>query len=99
MQSVALAATADVPVGSGLRVPQRELVIVQPQEGEFYAYGERCPHAGCAVATFTDAEILCPCHGSAFSTTTGDVLRGPATTGLYPIEVEIAGDQIVTAVG
>lgn len=98
VQSVALAATADIPIGSGLRVPQRELVIVQPQEGQFFAYGERCPHAGCAVATFTDAEIRCPCHGSAFSTTTGDVLRGPATSGLYPIAVEVDGDQIVTAI-
>ncbi|GAA1860384.1 Rieske (2Fe-2S) protein [Brevibacterium marinum] len=69
---------ADVPVGSGTVVDET-YVVTQPKEGEFYAFSSVCTHQGCQVRTVTEDKITCPCHSSQFSTTTGEVLTGPAT--------------------
>lgn len=44
-----------------------------------------CPHMGCLVA-WNPVETCwdCPCHGSQFSAE-GEVINGPATTGLSPV--------------
>ena len=97
-KSVILASVADVPVGGGYRVLDRELVLTQPEEGEFRGFSHYCPHAGCAVAEFDRGEIICPCHGSRFSAESGDVTQGPALTGLYPVSVAVVGDKIVSTV-
>ena len=77
-----LASVADVPVGGGTVVETARVVVTQPVEGEFKAFSAVCPHQGCLVAEVRDGEIVCPCHGSRFDITTGDVVAGPATTGL-----------------
>ena len=52
------------------------------------AFDAICPHAGCTVAYQSAANIIaCPCHGSEFNPSTGDVIHGPATRGLTPISV------------
>ena len=68
----------DVPVGSGTVVDET-YVVTQPKEGEFYAFSSVCTHQGCQVRTVTEDKITCPCHSSQFSTTSGEVLTGPAT--------------------
>jgi Rieske Fe-S protein len=97
-KAVILASVSDVPEGGGYWAQDRELVITQPEPGEFRAFSQHCPHAGCAASEFANGEIVCPCHGSRFSADTGDVVQGPATTGLYAVEVEAIGDKIVTSV-
>lgn len=64
--------------------------------GAFYAFGDTCTHLGCSLAE-GDLEgtiVTCPCHGSEFDVTTGDVVRGPAgdPVGSYPVRVE--GDTL-----
>ena len=58
----------------------------------FYAFGDTCTHRGCSLAEGDlDATIVtCPCHGSQFDVTTGEVLRGPALEPVrsYPARVE-----------
>ncbi len=50
-----------------------------------YALSDHCSHRGCALAGGTiegkgdDAAVVCPCHGSTFRLTDGEVVRGPAT--------------------
>jgi nitrite reductase/ring-hydroxylating ferredoxin subunit len=48
--------------------------------GAFYAFGDTCTHQGCSLAEgeLDGTTVTCPCHGSQFNVTTGDVLRGPA---------------------
>lgn len=89
---------AEVPVGSGVVVDDR-YVVVQPIEGEFHAYTAVCPHQGCLVQTVTEEEIICPCHSSRFSPTTGELLSGPADSGLAEAQVEQSGDDLTISMG
>lgn len=79
-----LVATAQVPVGSGVRVDSAlgALMIIQPRSGSFKAFSAVCTHAGCEVTDVTVSEMICNCHGSVFSTEDGAVTQGPARRGL-----------------
>ena len=79
-------ASTDVPVGSGT-VVEDTYVVTQPKEGEFFAFSSVCTHQGCQVKTVTEEAIICPCHSSNFSVTTGEVLSGPAEESLPQYEV------------
>lgn len=83
----------DVPVGSGTVIDET-YVVTQPKEGEFYAFSSVCTHQGCQVRTVTEDKITCPCHSSQFSTTTGEVLAGPATEPLPKYEVSESGGDL-----
>jgi nitrite reductase/ring-hydroxylating ferredoxin subunit len=56
----------------------------------FYAFGDTCTHQGCSLADgeLAGTTVTCPCHGSQFNVTTGDVLRGPAREPVrsYPVQ-------------
>ena len=58
----------------------------------FYAFGDTCTHRGCSLAEgeLEATIVTCPCHGSQFDVTTGEVLRGPAVEPVrsYPARVE-----------
>jgi cytochrome b6-f complex iron-sulfur subunit len=94
-----LAKLADVPVGSGAIVdgPSGKVMIVRPSENEVKGLDPVCPHAGVTVSQPAGGTITCPGHGSVFDAATGDMKKGPATTGLTPIPVKISGDSVVTA--
>lgn len=85
--------TSDVAVGSGTVVDET-YVVTQPKEGEFFAFSSVCTHQGCQVRTVTEEEIVCPCHSSKFSTTTGEVLDGPATEPLPEFSVAESGGEL-----
>ena len=68
---------SDVPVGSGTVIDDT-YVVTQPKKGEFFAFSSVCTHQGCQVKRVTEEAIICPCHSSNFSVTTGEVLSGPA---------------------
>ncbi len=87
-----LAAVSEIPVGSAKFVG--DTVITQPTAGVFEAFVARCTHAGCKLASVTDGELDCPCHGSRFGLN-GTVLRGPAVTPLTPVAVKVRGGDIV----
>lgn len=90
--------TADVPVGSGTVVDET-YVVTQPKEGEFFAFSSVCTHQGCQVRTVTEATITCPCHSSQFSTTTGEVVAGPAEEPLAEYEVTESGATLTISAG
>jgi Rieske Fe-S protein len=93
----AIAAASDVPVGGGLVVKDRKVVITQPKKGEFKGFTAICTHAGCVVSTVADGTINCPCHGSKYSVADGSVVRGPAPRPLAEIPVSVDGGEIVSA--
>lgn len=93
----ALTSTSDVPVGGGTIVSDEEVVVTQPAEGDFKAFSSVCTHQGCQVGKVEDNQILCPCHGSAFSAEDGSVTTGPATSPLEAVEISVDGDEITLA--
>lgn len=94
-----LAELSAVPVGGGAVVegPGGKVLLVQESAGTVTGYEARCPHAGVTVNPPVDGVVVCPAHGSRFDPATGDVVRGPAQTGLAPLAVAVSGTQVVLA--
>ncbi|WP_406433314.1 Rieske (2Fe-2S) protein [Streptomyces sp. NBC_00631] len=93
----ALAKTTDIPEGGGTIYKDQAVVVTQPASGTYKAFSTKCPHAGCAVTSIANGEIVCPCHGSKFAIADGSVKQGPATTGLTAANITVSGDQISLA--
>ena len=90
----ALAATSDIPVGSGTIFSGPKVVVTQPTAGDFKAFSAVCTHMGCIVGTVSNGTIDCPCHGSQYSITTGDVVAGPAPKPLPAEQITVSGGSI-----
>jgi 3-phenylpropionate/trans-cinnamate dioxygenase ferredoxin component len=61
-----------------------------------YGFGDTCTHRGCSLAN-GDLEatiVTCPCHGSQFDVTTGDVVRGPASEPVPSYSVRLEGREV-----
>lgn len=82
-------AAADVPVGGGIVVEPIKTVVTQPTDGDYKAFSAVCTHQGCLVDTVESGRIVCPCHGSAFDISTGEVVQGPATQPLEEKSVTV----------
>ena len=90
----ALATTSQIPVGSGMIFPGKQVVVTQPTANEFKAFSAVCTHMGCIVNQISNGTIDCPCHGSQYSITTGDVVAGPAPKPLPAKTIKVSGDSI-----
>ncbi len=88
---------ADVPVGGGTVVESLQVVVTQPTDGDYKAFSAVCTHQGCLVSSVQDGTINCPCHGSRFDISTGDVVQGPATQPLPEKSVSVSGDAITVS--
>jgi Rieske Fe-S protein len=92
---VAVANTADLPVGQGAvySVNNKPVLVVHTQDG-YHALSATCTHLGCIVFWSEQKGVIaCPCH-AAFFTTNGDVISGPAPAPLPLYQVKVEGDQI-----
>ncbi len=54
-----------------------------------------CTHLGCRITKQQNDMLVCPCHGSRFSSSTGNVLAGPAEKKLKELEFTQSGNQII----
>lgn len=90
----ALAATADIPVGSGVIFSSARVVVTQPEAGDFRCFSAVCTHTGCLVTGIGET-ITCPCHGSQFDIATGEVLGGPAPGPLPQVDFTVENDEVV----
>ena len=93
----AVAAVADVPVGGGIVLAARDLVVTQPVAGTFKGFSATCTHQGCKVAEVKGGTINCPCHGSRFAVADGTPAAGPATKPLPEKAVTVQGSSVVLA--
>jgi Rieske Fe-S protein len=96
-QPPALATISAVPVGGGMILAEKKIVITQPQAGSFKAFTAVCTHQGCTVSTVSGGTINCPCHGSKFSVANGSVVGGPAPSPLAAVSIKVQGTSIVRA--
>lgn len=90
-------AQADIPVGGA--IISGEWVVAQPQNGQFVAYSNVCPHAQGVIDKIekdgTRTLAVCPKHHSKFDVATGEVVEGPSRDGLKPAKkVEAADGQV-----
>ena len=71
--------------GQVTKIDGKKRAIYSDEHGKRTVLSAICPHMGCIVA-WNDAEKTwdCPCHGSRF-TATGELIAGPAESGLKPV--------------
>ena len=93
----ALVSTADVPVGGGVILAARSVVVTQPTAGTFKAFDTTCTHQGCTVNEVAGGTINCPCHGSKFNVADGSVAAGPAPSPLPEKAVKVDGNAVSLA--
>ncbi|MCV7411699.1 (2Fe-2S)-binding protein [Mycobacterium florentinum] len=76
------------------------LVVCQTSPGQVVAFGEFCPHLAAPMADgwIDRGRLVCPWHGSWFSTESGEVVRGPASTALPWYEARLV-DGVVEVRG
>jgi nitrite reductase/ring-hydroxylating ferredoxin subunit len=93
----AVGRTEDVPEGE-MRQFQvgGEDVAVANVDGALHAFGDTCTHMQCSLADgdLEGTTVTCPCHGSEFDVTNGDVLNGPATEPVGSFEVSAEGGEL-----
>ncbi|MCP3820947.1 Rieske (2Fe-2S) protein [Streptomyces sp. A3M-1-3] len=93
---VDLGAADEVPVGGAKLYREQKVVVSRPAEGEYLAFSAQCTHAGCVLDKIEDeTRGNCPCHGSRFDVTTGQVLRGPASDPLPAVPIRAEGGRLV----
>ena len=71
----------DAPAGALRQVEVGgRLVCVGRTAGGWVAFDDTCPHEDCPLSDgeLDGVVVVCPCHGSEFDVTTGDVLTPPA---------------------
>jgi Rieske Fe-S protein len=95
--AVLLTSKTEVPVGGGVILDDEKVVVTQPTSGQFRGFSAVCTHQGCTVASVSDGQIFCPCHGSAFDISTGAVLGGPAPSALPEAPIILKGPEILLA--
>jgi nitrite reductase/ring-hydroxylating ferredoxin subunit len=70
-------------------------ILVRGQDGQYYAYGQKCTHLSCPVYFDRNHQRLeCPCHEGAFDVRTGNVLQGPPPRPLDRIDLEVRGGEV-----
>jgi Rieske Fe-S protein len=91
-----LAAVADVPADGGLILAKDGVVLTHSSTGSIQGLSTVCTHQGCTVSSISNGRIICPCHGSQFSVTTGAPVAGPATSPLPPVGVVVRDGAVFT---
>jgi Rieske Fe-S protein len=85
-----------IPDGAGLILDNPPIVLINTG-GQIHAFSAICTHQGCTVDRVANGQIQCPCHGSTFDATTGDVTVGPAAKPLPKIAVEVRAGSVYTS--
>lgn len=86
------------PVNAALAAPggsaiKDNVIILHTTGNNYFALSKVCTHQSCTVG-FDGTEVVCPCHGSRFSTS-GAVLQGPAASPLSKYTASVS-DNILS---
>ncbi|HEY0375898.1 MAG TPA: Rieske (2Fe-2S) protein [Pyrinomonadaceae bacterium] len=75
-------------------------ILVRAQDGQYYAYSQKCTHRGCSVYFDRGRRCLeCPCHQGAFDVKSGDAMYGPPRRPLDQVSLQMRAGGEVWAVG
>jgi Rieske Fe-S protein len=92
-----LASLDQVPSGGGVILGNPAIVLTRSSTDDVHAFSAVCTHQGCTVDRVADGTIDCPCHGSTFDVSTGEVVSGPASRALPSIPVVVRAGSIYTS--
>jgi len=98
-----------VKVGAG-EIGEGELIAVSAGDrmvaiarvaGDLHAFDDVCTHNQCSLAEgeLDGLVIECPCHGSQFDITSGEVVNGPAAEPIDVFEAREEGGQLLVSLG
>jgi 3-phenylpropionate/trans-cinnamate dioxygenase ferredoxin component len=75
-------------------VDGKDILIVKAGT-KIFAMGNTCTHRGCKLSggRLQGETVKCPCHGSMFNVTTGDVVKGPAKNPEPSYKVTVENDE------
>jgi nitrite reductase/ring-hydroxylating ferredoxin subunit len=81
-----------VPVGD-------RMVAIANVGGNLHAFDDVCTHRQCSLAEgeLDGLVIECPCHGSQFDITSGEVVNGPATEPIDVFDVREEDGQLLVS--
>jgi nitrite reductase/ring-hydroxylating ferredoxin subunit len=97
---IKLASSSEIPIGtvkvfqSGRTTGLVASVVLIRDSAGLRALAAECPHAGYLVKDNGGGQLVCPAHNSLFSAKDGELLRGPATSGLSLYVVTETGGEI-----
>jgi 3-phenylpropionate/trans-cinnamate dioxygenase ferredoxin subunit len=92
-------------VGPASDVPEGEMrsfqiggedIAVANVGGTWHAFSDVCTHKHCSLSDgdLEDNTVTCPCHGSQFDVTTGEVQNPPATEPVDTYEVDVSNGEL-----
>lgn len=94
---VTIGKVSDAPEGelAVFEVAGREVAVANVA-GTLYAIDNTCTHLNCPLAEgdLDGTTVTCPCHGSEFDVTTGEVANPPALEPVASYPLRVDGDEI-----
>ncbi|MGX4692859.1 Rieske 2Fe-2S domain-containing protein [Streptomyces sp. JNUCC 63] len=96
---VDLGAESEVPKGGAKLYRDHNVVVSRDANGTLKAYSSICTHAQCPINKLEGTRLICPCHGSEFDATTGQVVRSPASVPLPELPIRAQGGKLVAGPG
>jgi nitrite reductase/ring-hydroxylating ferredoxin subunit len=71
-------------------------VLIANIESTFYAITSKCTHMGCNLSEgfLHGNTVTCPCHGSQFNVTNGQVVHGPAKNPERSLSIRVEDGKI-----
>jgi cytochrome b6-f complex iron-sulfur subunit len=72
-----------------------KIIVIQPGEGEYKAFADRCTHGGRELNYLHDKKQLkCSSFGQSTFTLQGEAVKGPAKDPVDIYDLHVAGDHI-----
>jgi 3-phenylpropionate/trans-cinnamate dioxygenase ferredoxin component len=70
-------------------------ILIAKAGTKIFAIGNTCTHRGCKLSggRLQGETVQCPCHGSMFNVTTGNVVKGPAKNPEPSYTVTVENDE------
>ncbi|HZD59869.1 MAG TPA: Rieske (2Fe-2S) protein [Anaerolineae bacterium] len=98
MSLVRVAEVGDIAPGEMTSVKvSGQLTLLANVGGAYYAIHGICTHLGCTLSNgrLNGNIVTCPCHGSRFDVTTGEVVHGPAQKPELSYSVTVEDNDIL----
>ena len=72
------------------------VIVIRKSATVFVALSATCTHEGCAVSyNASSTNVVCPCHGGVFNSSTGAVISGPPPSALSTYTATLSGNILM----